>query len=647
MSETQPQNVAFPGLFRATYYVDPMFTGLQLGSESNPFTTCAAAFTAMTTLSLTVGLILLSPGCNLTENVVFPTTGNDWEIACLKGAVGTVSATITGTVTANPVGTVRYRLTELFVTGAISGGVNGGSSQLILTRVRAGSTVTTTGGAWNLQFNGRGPANLNSFNGTVVGAVSCVGVIFAQNYVFQAAVSWNANPALFDFCRFNNGSLTGATPNVQATFTDCEFAAALTLTDSSFVFDGYSREKAGAVTLAGAATVSVKNAVIPYKATFYVDPTFTGTQLGSASNPYATIAAAFAAGALLGITSGAIFLAPGTTATENVVFPATGSWQIICQAYSYSSQATINGTVTFDCTGLINHALQNLTVSGAVSGVNNSATDGSVAFIGVQATSTVSFTQGSTGAWRILCNGYGFSFPTGNVGGSFGSTCFVAGIIDAFSWSFLGAVSGLIASGLNASVFCLCTIQANITVATAGGFSVCSFIGCWFNIVAVVLTCSSGFLLWLSDGYSNWWLNANGYSIAGAGTSFVNNAIGSRSSRTTVANNVGLTGLLQPGTSKLCRVDGTLTLLAAGTLGAAVTINAIYRDLNNVVQTRPLLGPTGVAMALNITSAVGTEVSGSLTFTTKDASGVSFSVTGVTTPGALSMSVGVVATQLN
>ncbi len=260
MAETQPRAVAYPGLFKATYYVDPTFTGLQAGSESNPFTTCAAAFTAALALSLTSALILLPPGINLTENVVFPTTGNDWEIACLHGAVGTVSAGITGTVTANPAGTTRYRLTEIFVTGLISG-ANTGTSQLILTRVRNTSGMTLTGaGAWSVSLTGRGLANLNAFNGSS-GAISiATGLIFAQNWVFLSTISLNGTPNFFDYCRFNNGTITG-TAGSPLTFTECTFVVLTTITDSTVEMDGKSLASAmgTGLVLAGAASLKTAN----------------------------------------------------------------------------------------------------------------------------------------------------------------------------------------------------------------------------------------------------------------------------------------------------------------------------------------------------------------------------------------------------
>jgi len=46
---------------------------------------------------------------------------------------------------------------------------------------------------------------------------------------------------------------------------------------------------------------------LPYVATAYVDPGFAGTSTGSQSNPYTTIAAAFAAMTGAGLSAGIVF----------------------------------------------------------------------------------------------------------------------------------------------------------------------------------------------------------------------------------------------------------------------------------------------------------------------------------------------------
>ena len=236
-------NVSTP--FRATYYIDPTFTGTSNGSQSNPFTTCGAAFTAALALSLTVATLKLAPGCTLTENVVFPTTGDDWEIVCDHAAAGTVAATINGTVTATATATVRYRLTNVRVSGNISGN-SGGSSQLILAGAIAAGSIAMTGNWAAVQFLGRVAPNLNSFGGSVVGTVSVAGPIFALMYTFAGAIDWSVIGTVFYGCRFNTASFTlnGSIPQGAQFIGGCQFVVGpLTFTSANnnlIQFDSYS-----------------------------------------------------------------------------------------------------------------------------------------------------------------------------------------------------------------------------------------------------------------------------------------------------------------------------------------------------------------------------------------------------------------------
>lgn len=253
--------------FTASYYVDPNFTGTSTGSSDSPFTSIAAAFGAALSLGLTGAIIFTPPSQTITEDVTFPDHG-DWEIACqdssrLSTIAGTVSCIST---TSAP----KARLTNVTVTGAISGDAGTGQSNfLVLTNCRINSTVTLTGtgtGGWTLQCIGR-CTDLNSFGGFISGAVSVVGTIHATNWSFQAQVVWSVTTAQFYTCRFNTGSLTANITGISAVkFIDCMFAALTTITATAGTLlvsmDGSSHAAALAfgLILAGATTLKTLNA---------------------------------------------------------------------------------------------------------------------------------------------------------------------------------------------------------------------------------------------------------------------------------------------------------------------------------------------------------------------------------------------------
>jgi len=95
---------------------------------------------------------------------------------------------------------------------------------------------------------------------------------------------------------------------------------------------------------------------------------------------------------------------------------------------------------------------------------------------------------------------------------------------------------------------------------------------------------------------------------------------------------VGLTGLttvtVPPGQYT---IQVTQTLLVAGTSGTAV-VNVVYNDLLGVAKTR------AVGSGLAVAGVAGDEATASLTFQTSGVGGISFTITGVVTPGALSFS---------
>jgi hypothetical protein len=76
------------------------------------------------------------------------------------------------------------------------------------------------------------------------------------------------------------------------------------------------------------------------------------------------------------------------------------------------------------------------------------------------------------------------------------------------------------------------------------------------------------------------------------------------------------------------RVSATLTLVTPGTLGNAV-LNVLYTDSLGVARTK------AVTPVLNIAGAAGDEVQGTFVFTQDGSASITYSVTGITTPGAL------------
>jgi len=364
----------------------------------------------------------------------------------------------------------------------------------------------------------------------------------------------------------------------------------------------------------------------PYVGTAYVDPGFVGTSTGSQSNPYVTIAAAFAALVAAGYVTGIVFVPPNSTIVENVVFPVAGNWEIACQSQNGYVNSAITGTVVVSTSATTRRALTNLNISGVVSG--NAAA-------GSPRLKLTNCTLGSdltlTGAnWRLAIGGLTPSGPVG-LGGSIGGNTSTPGAIYASNALFVGNVTvGVV------SQFWACVSTGGFF--TNGGATALQFYsGCDYQTAGVV-TATTGTCSVQLDGSSATQFASRGVTVGAGVTVQTLNAQGS--SRQVAANNVGSTNLGGKYPQSLCRCTATLTLLAAGTLGSAV-LNVIYTDITGVLQTKPVTTP------LNITAAVDTEVSGEFVFSQNGATAIAFSVTGIVTPGALSYSIGVAATQVN
>ncbi len=154
--------------FAGAYYVNSAFNGIQTGSQSTPFTTTAAAFAFAASVGVIDGVVYL--GQNHTENVVFPTIGN-WELAGTNQSA-TFAIVLTGTVDLSSTASRRCALTNMEITGAISGHTSGNSTRVRFLNASVSSTVTLTAsgaGVWRASFSGLYQPGVLSIGGGVDG----------------------------------------------------------------------------------------------------------------------------------------------------------------------------------------------------------------------------------------------------------------------------------------------------------------------------------------------------------------------------------------------------------------------------------------------------------------------------------------------
>lgn len=239
-SETSAESIPF----RATYYVDPNSNATPTGSQSNPFTSIAAAQAAAAAASIINAIFILPPSVATVENITIPAAG-DFEIYCTDSSR---LATITGALNILS-GSTRLRLTNVTVSGAVTGDAATGQACFLVAdnaRLQSTLTLTATGtGAWNFIGVGRG-TTVNSLGGFVQGACSVVGVIDTFLWSFQSSVTWSSTTTKFQYTQFNNGSLTNNGAALSAVvFQDCIFAAATTINGAgagqlNVIFDGFS-----------------------------------------------------------------------------------------------------------------------------------------------------------------------------------------------------------------------------------------------------------------------------------------------------------------------------------------------------------------------------------------------------------------------
>jgi hypothetical protein len=236
-----------------------------------------------------------------------------------------------------------------------------------------------------------------------------------------------------------------------------------------------------------------------------------------------------------------------------------------------------------------------------------------------------------TGAsWIANFRGNGPAIANSQSGGTGSTVTLDLGTLSAINWTFTGNIS---APG-NPLTLVGCRLPAAVT-ANANSAIVC--LGCT-AVSAITFTGNGG-------GSSILQIDSESlgscYGVGLTATSIGVKSFNSQASNfNTVANNVTATNLLSTTPDGLMEAVGTIDLLAAGTTGTA-TLNVVYTDLNSAAQT------LAITTGLLITAAVGTEVRGVVQFRPKAGTAVQFSITGVVTPGALSMAYAVSTRRVN
>ncbi len=386
---------------------------------------------------------------------------------------------------------------------------------------------------------------------------------------------------------------------------------------------------------------------------YYVDPDFSGIQTGSQSNPFTTIAAAFAFGSASGVTNGTIVLAPRNI-VENVTFPTVGSWDLVGVVSPGGAAATvITGNVNLSVTAAASRTLRDIQIIGNVTG-NSSGGLQRLAFESVVVSGTTTLTISGAGSVRLGTLGgipvqsagsngsYTFFIGAVSVQGivysytaAFQDTLACSGICVFSNTSFGGAITTTahVASD-NQLVFESClaaNITINISQSVSGRLALVNGIDTNFDNATFHFT-GAGINIFNLDAYSAQTFIQHGATVTGT----VVGGVGTmrRQRLTAQVDNLGAGLLALRCPIPQMRVNGTLTLVTPGTSGSAV-LNIGYTDSLGVARTKP------VTPALNIAGSAGDEAQGSLLFTQDGSAGFFYSVTGIVTPGALSYNLGI------
>jgi hypothetical protein len=435
-----------------------------------------------------------------------------------------------------------------------------------------------------------------------------------------------------------------AAATAQGTATAAAAAAAAAQSDATAAGTAAAAAQTTAntaVAAAAAADAKATAAEQPFLASYYVNPSFAGVQTGSASNPFTTAAACFAAVAALALVGCVIKLPPNVTLTENVVFPATGGIYEITSDTGFTGSSTgprITGSITCNCTsGVLTVRLSNIIVNGNTAGLASTGTLIVLTETSVRQVGTITLTQTGTGNCLGVFRGIGPAYA-GKTGGSNTGLVSVAGQIVAENWVFEGGCTEALATIVTpypGSTWRSCQLgSTNGTAVTMNlnGVSNAFFYDCVCSGPVTLASTTSGYTVFM-DGAT---LAAFNNAISGlilTGTAMVLKTLNANASaQSTVTGNVGSTAYGSRSAAGLYAVDVSLTLGAAGTLGN-LQHNVIYTDSTGTLITAAVGG------TLNIAGAVGSKVSGTLVFEHNGAAAaIAFSFTGVTTAGAMSVS---------
>lgn len=380
-----------------------------------------------------------------------------------------------------------------------------------------------------------------------------------------------------------------------------------------------------ATTISGpSVAAALDNLNVVFRATLYVDPAFTGISTGSQASPHKTVAAAFVAAAALALAGGVIEIPANTTLVENVVFPTTGDWEIRSAAKFGYVSAIIQGTVTLNSAQASQYALTNVQVTGNVTGNATGAPASRLRLSNAILNAQLTLTGTAAAVWRVLLDG-SMPGPVGMSGAIAGAVAVTGAVFGSGYSLFLGFASSVASQFLNMS-FNNAAFAGN-----AAGALVHQFFSCTFT-VAMAFVANTGSMQLKLDGASAASLLAVGFT-AGAGVT-TTASVASGSDRRTVAANLGATTIAQRSAPSLMVVEAALTIKVPGTTGPAV-LNVIYTDANGTIQTKP------VATIADISAAASTEAHGVVPFEQNGATVIQYSITGIVTPGALSLAVSV------
>lgn len=238
--------------FRGVYYVDPLSTATELGSEYAPFKTATAAIAYAVAQGITSGLLKLPPGAVLNEAFAFPTTGT-WEIETESTGA---SAVINGNISISNTGGASYLFSRVTLNGNITGAKSGAStatSTLFLRSVfqNGGIALTNTGGGnWSIDTGGVG-GNFNGSSGYVLNAVSVAGGIIAENFSFYGNLSYSIR-SRFAFVQINQSVVIAPGTSVADTLmVNCNFGGGVSIVGTGnppFSVDGHTLSSMGNAT---------------------------------------------------------------------------------------------------------------------------------------------------------------------------------------------------------------------------------------------------------------------------------------------------------------------------------------------------------------------------------------------------------------